>query len=125
MPPWWILCGNLILPMAIDYVYFYSIEFAKLIIRYRVLDLWLRVLCGEFLDFFACLSGVIFFGSYANDYGMSPIAYSLAYNGFYIFIEGGITIAVLFVPAVSKTMKRVKSLAALPSDGGQRNYAGG
>lgn len=35
MPPWWILCGNLILPMAIDYVYFYSIEFAKLIIRYR------------------------------------------------------------------------------------------
>ena len=39
--------------MAIDYVYFYSIEFAKLIIRYRVLDLWLRVLCGEFLDFFA------------------------------------------------------------------------
>ena len=39
MPPWWILCGNLILPMAIDYVYFYSIEFAKLIIRYLVLDL--------------------------------------------------------------------------------------
>ena len=35
MPPWWILCGNLILPMAIDYVYFYSIEFAKRIIRYR------------------------------------------------------------------------------------------
>jgi hypothetical protein len=35
LPPWWILCGNLILPMAIDYVYFYSIEFAKLIIRYR------------------------------------------------------------------------------------------
>ena len=34
MPPWWILCGNLILPMAIDYVYFYSIEFAKRIIRY-------------------------------------------------------------------------------------------
>ena len=30
MPPWWILCGNLILPMAIDYVYFYSIKFAKL-----------------------------------------------------------------------------------------------
>ncbi|MGN8739518.1 hypothetical protein [Bilifractor sp. HCP3S3_D3] len=29
------MCGNLILPMAIDYVYFYSIEFAKLIIRYR------------------------------------------------------------------------------------------
>ena len=34
MPPWWILCGNLFLPMAINYVYFYSIEFAKRIIRY-------------------------------------------------------------------------------------------
>ena len=40
MPPWWILCGNLILPMAIDYVYFYSIEFAKRIIRYPGMDHW-------------------------------------------------------------------------------------
>jgi thiamine transporter len=66
--------------------------------------------------FFACLSGVIFFGMYGNDYGMSPLAYSMAYNGLYIFIEGGITIAVLFIPAVSKAMVRVKNLACQSSD---------
>ena len=49
MPPWWILCGNLILPMAIDYVYFYSIEFAKRIIRYpdRRVIVWAYPLAHE------------------------------------------------------------------------------
>ena len=31
--------------------------------------------------FFAVLSGYIFFGSYSSEYGMSAMAYSLAYNG--------------------------------------------
>ena len=74
--------------------------------------------------FFACLSDVIFFGSYGNDYGMSPLAYSMAYNGFYIFIEGGITIAVLCIPAVSKAMTRVKNFATEPAAGGPQKVTG-
>ena len=30
------MCGNLILPIGLNYVYFYKIEFAKLIIRHPV-----------------------------------------------------------------------------------------
>lgn len=60
---------------------------------------------------FATLSGVIFFGSYAADYGMSPFAYSAAYNGLYIGVEAAITTVILCIPAVSKALAKVKELA--------------
>lgn len=60
---------------------------------------------------FATLSGVIFFGSYAADYGMSPFAYSAAYNGLYIGVEAVITIVILCIPAVSHALAKIKALA--------------
>ena len=41
----------------------------------------------------------------------SPAAYSLIYNGIYIFAEAGITLVLLAVPAVHKMMGRLKKLA--------------
>ncbi|MDD6714884.1 MAG: energy-coupled thiamine transporter ThiT [Firmicutes bacterium] len=61
--------------------------------------------------FFAVLSGYIFFGSYSSEYGMSALAYSLAYNGIYIFTECGLTAGILLIPAVSKAMQQVKKMA--------------
>ena len=61
--------------------------------------------------FFAVLSGYIFFGSYSSQYGMSAMAYSLAYNGIYIFTECGLTIVLLLIPAVNKAMTKVKNMA--------------
>ena len=61
--------------------------------------------------FFSVLSGVIFFGQYAADYGMQPFTYSLAYNGLYIGSEGILTIALLSVPAVRHALKRIKYMA--------------
>ncbi|MCC6095433.1 MAG: energy-coupled thiamine transporter ThiT [Eubacterium sp.] len=61
--------------------------------------------------FFAVLSGYIFFGSYSSEYGMSAMAYSLAYNAIYIFTECGLTIVLLLIPAVNKAMIKVKSMA--------------
>ncbi len=61
--------------------------------------------------FFSVLSGVIFFGQYAADYGMQPFTYSLAYNGLYIGSEGILTIALLSVPAVRHALKRIKHMA--------------
>ena len=61
--------------------------------------------------FFAVLSGYIFFGSYGNEYGMSAIGYSLAYNAIYIFVECGLTIVLLLIPAVNKAMIRVRGMA--------------
>lgn len=61
--------------------------------------------------FFAFLSGMIFFGTYAADYGMSAPVYSLAYNGIYLITEAVITIVILCIPPVGKAMKQLKALA--------------
>lgn len=56
------------------------------------------------------ISGVIFFGMYAPE-TMSPLAYSLGYNGMTIGAEGVITLIVIAVPAVSHAFTYVKSFA--------------
>lgn len=57
--------------------------------------------------FFTSLSGYIFFSEYAWE-GWSPILYTLAYNGAYIFAEAVITIAILLLPPVKKAIAKVK-----------------
>ncbi len=61
--------------------------------------------------FFAFLSGLIFFGSYAEGTGMSAPVYSLAYNGSYLACEAIITLIVLAIPAVNQAFARVKQMA--------------
>jgi thiamine transporter len=56
------------------------------------------------------LSGVIFFGMYAPE-TMSPLTYSLAYNGVTIGAEGIITLVIIAVPAVSHAITYVKGFA--------------
>lgn len=60
--------------------------------------------------FFAVLSGVIFFGSYAPE-GTPAIIYSLGYNATYIFTEAILTILILLLPPVKKAMAIGKKLA--------------
>ncbi len=64
---------------------------------------------GRYL--FAFLSGLIFFGIYAEGSGMSAPVYSLAYNGSYLGCEAAITLIVLAIPAVNKAFVRVKQMA--------------
>jgi thiamine transporter len=59
---------------------------------------------------FASISGWIFFSEYTWE-GWHPIPYSLAYNGSYIFIEAGITLILLTIPAVKNAFSRIKKLA--------------
>lgn len=61
--------------------------------------------------FFACISGYVFFGIYAADYNMSPLAYTLAYNGLYIWPEAAITLVLISIPAVQKALAKVKTIA--------------
>lgn len=61
--------------------------------------------------FFAWLSGVVFFASYADGTGMTAPVYSLFYNGSYIFAEGIITVIIISVPAVNKALNYIKALA--------------
>lgn len=64
---------------------------------------------GRFL--FSFLSGLIFFGSYAEGTGMSAPIYSFVYNGSYLGAEAVITLILLAIPAVSKALAQVKQLA--------------
>lgn len=64
---------------------------------------------GRYL--FAFLSGLIFFGMYAEGTGMSAPVYSLAYNGSYLGCEAAITLIVLAIPAVNKAFAQVKEMA--------------
>lgn len=62
--------------------------------------------------FFAFLSGWIFFGMYASDYGFSsPVLYSLTYNGIYLGAEAAITLVVINIPAVKKGLAKIKEYA--------------
>ena len=60
---------------------------------------------------FSFLSGLIFFGMYAEGTGMSAPVYSLAYNGSYLGCEAAITLIVLAIPAVNKAFAQVKEMA--------------
>ncbi len=61
--------------------------------------------------FFTFLSGMIFFGSYASDYGLTAPVYSLVYNGSYVGGEALLTLIILAIPAVQKGLAHVKVLA--------------
>lgn len=56
---------------------------------------------------FAVLSGWIFFGMYAWE-GWNPLLYSIAYNAIYIFSEAAVTIVILLLPPVKKSLDLVK-----------------
>ena len=81
---------------------FFSDKKNGLIIGYLV------AITGRFL--FSVLSGVVFFGMYAPE-GMSPLAYSVAYNGSIIYGEGILTIIILMIPAVKSALATVKDQA--------------
>ncbi len=77
--------------------------------KHGLLTGYLAGITGRY--FFAVLSGVVFFGMYASDWGMPPLLYSLVYNGIYIGAEGAMTVIVLLIPAVSKALLQIKSQA--------------
>lgn len=61
--------------------------------------------------FFTFLSGMIFFGSYASGYQMTPVVYSLVYNGSYIGVEALVTLLLVALPPVGRGLDRVKEMA--------------
>ena len=61
--------------------------------------------------FFAFLSGLLFFASYAKGSGMSAPIYSLVYNGSYLLTEGVITLIIIALPPVANALNKMKALA--------------
>ena len=63
---------------------------------------------GRFI--FATLSGVIFFASYAPE-GMNPWVYSILYQGSYLLPEAIVTLILISITPVTKSLARVKAQA--------------
>lgn len=66
--------------------------------------------------FFSFLSGWIFFGTYASDYGMSAPVYSFVYNGSYLAAEAVLTLILLQLPPLKKALVYVKKMAISEGD---------
>ena len=62
---------------------------------------YLLAILGRYV--FTVLSGWLFFAEYAWE-GWNPLAYSLVYNGAYIFTEGLLTMGLLALPPVKKAI---------------------
>ncbi len=77
--------------------------------RYGMLKGYVVGVLGRY--FFAFLSGLIFFGSYAADWNMTPVVYSLTYNGIYLASEAALTVIVIFLPPVAKGLDRITKMA--------------
>lgn len=60
--------------------------------------------------FFAVLSGIVFFASYAGD--MNVFVYSFLYNFGYIGIEGSITIVFMVILTASGALKVIRRIAS-------------
>ena len=97
--------------VLVDYIFafgalglsgFFSEKKNGLVIGYVVAVL------GRFV--FAVLSGVIFFGQFAPE-NMSPLVYSVLYNGSYLAAEAAITLVIILIPSVSSALANVKNMA--------------
>lgn len=75
--------------------------------KYGLLKGYLLGITGRL--FFAMLSGVVFFASYAGD--MNVFVYSFLYNVSYIGIEGIITMVIIMIPVVKAGINQVKQIA--------------
>lgn len=69
---------------------------------------YIAAVLGRFV--FAVISGWVFFGAYAWE-GWGALPYSLVYNAIYIFAEALITVIILMIPAFSKGIARIKTMA--------------
>lgn len=69
---------------------------------------WLVGVALAGLGRFIChvLSGVVFFASYADGTGLSPLVYSASYNSF-VFVDIAICAVVIAFPQVRKALKRM------------------
>ncbi len=99
--------------MLIDYIFAYgALGLSGLFSRSRhgLAKGYLAAVLGRY--FFAVLSGWIFFGMYAADYGFdSALLYSLAYNGAYIGLEAILTLAVISISSVKFALANIRQMA--------------
>lgn len=94
-------------PLAFGALAFSALFYTKKlgIIPAYLFGVFSRYLC-------AVLSGIVFFGEYAPE-GFNAISWSLWYNLTYLAAEAALTVAVLMIPSVRRTIYRLKDKVIL------------
>lgn len=94
--------------MLLDYpLAFGALAFAGLM-RARKFGLISGYILGLLSRYFcAVLSGIIFFGQYAPE-GFNAFTWSIYYNITYLGVEGALTVIVLCIPVVRKSIEQLK-----------------
>ncbi len=95
--------------MLLDYpLAFGALAFAGLMRtrKFGLISGYVVGLLGRYIC--SVLSGVIFFGQYAPE-GFSAFTWSIYYNITYLGVEGALTIIILSVPAVRKSIEQLKN----------------
>ncbi|HYE69351.1 MAG TPA: energy-coupled thiamine transporter ThiT [Anaerovoracaceae bacterium] len=94
--------------MLLDYpLAFGALAFAGLM-RTRKFGLISGYIVGLLSRYFcSVLSGIIFFGQYAPE-GFNAFTWSIYYNISYLGVEGALTVIVLCIPAVRKSIEQMK-----------------
>jgi thiamine transporter len=94
-----------------DYIFAYGALGLSGLFSKKKHGLWLGFLVGvSGRLFFSVLSGIIFFAMYAPE-TMNPLVYSLAYNGSFLGAETILTIFIISLPPVQKSIAQVTKLA--------------
>jgi len=95
--------------MLLDYpLAFGALAFAGLM-RTRKFGLISGYIVGLLSRYFcSVLSGIIFFGQYAPE-GFNAFTWSIYYNISYLGVEGALTVIVLCIPAVRKSIEQLKN----------------
>lgn len=89
-----------------DYIFAFACLALTGLFRKKLIAGEAVAIAGRFL--FAFISGIVFFGEYAADWGMSPAVYSLVYQGTYLLPEAIICIVISVIPAVRKNIERIR-----------------
>lgn len=98
--------------MLVDYIFAFGALGLSGLFKEKKNGLYLGYLAGVFGRFvFAVFSGVIFFAAYAEGSGMSPIIYSITYNGSYLGVEAVMTVILMLLPPVHSAIGQVKKIA--------------
>lgn len=68
---------------------------------------YIAAILGRYV--FVSLSGWIFFAEYAWE-GWNPLAYTLVYNGIYIFAEAAMSVVVILLPPVKSAIGQIRKV---------------
>ncbi len=98
--------------LFLDYIFAFGVLGLSGLFKNTKNGLYIGYIASVFLRFvFSFISGVVYFGAGAVDFGLSVPLYSILYNGSYILPELVLTLIIMALPPVKSVLERIESMA--------------